>query len=170
MGNRWRCDGVIQYIIWEMVSMWCGNWWHHLRNRTQSGVVIRDSSWEIGHNVMLGNWRQHMGNMWHSDGAIDYIMQEMMSIWCGKWWQHLGNRTQCDMVIGGSTWVIGGDVIGLLITSSRKWCRCDVVIGDSTWVIGGDVMGLLTTSSGKWCRCDMVIGGSTRVNDVDVMW
>ena len=26
--------------------------------------------------------------------------------------------------------------------------HCDVVIGN-TWVIGGDVMGLLTTSSGK---------------------
>jgi hypothetical protein len=51
MDNRWRCDGV-----------------------------IGDIAWEIGHNVMWGNWRQHMGNMWHSDGAIDYIMQEMMSI------------------------------------------------------------------------------------------
>jgi hypothetical protein len=60
---------------------------------------------------------------------------------CGNWRQHLGNRTQCD-----------------------------VVIGDNTWVLGGDVMELLTTSSGKCCRCDVVIGGNTWVNDIDVIW
>jgi hypothetical protein len=44
------------------------------------------------------------------------------------------------VVIGGNTWVIGGDVVGLLTTSSWKLYRYDVVIGGSTWVIGGDVM------------------------------
>ena len=30
------------------------------------------------------------------------------------------NRKQCDVVIGGSTWLIGGDVVELLTTSSGK--------------------------------------------------
>jgi hypothetical protein len=46
------------------------------------------------------------------------------------------------VVIGGSTWVIGGDVVELLTASSGKRCRCDLVIGGNTWVIGGDVVGL----------------------------
>jgi hypothetical protein len=92
--------------------------------------------------------RQHMGNRWQCDGVSDYIMYEMMSMWCSNWWQYLGNRTQCDMVIGGSTWVIVGDVIGLLITSHRKWCRCDVVIGDSTWEIGRNVLRYLPAVDG----------------------
>jgi hypothetical protein len=24
MGNRWRCECAIDYIIWEMMSMTCG--------------------------------------------------------------------------------------------------------------------------------------------------
>jgi hypothetical protein len=53
-------------------------------------------------------------------------------MWCGFWQPHMG-----------------------------KWCWYDVVIGDSTCVIGGYVIGLLITSSGKWCRCDVVISGNT---------
>ena len=44
------------------------------------------------------------------------------------------------MVIGDSTWIVGGDVMGLLTTSSGKLCRCDVVFGDSTWEIGRTVI------------------------------
>jgi hypothetical protein len=48
--------------------------------------------------------------------------------------------------------------------------QCDVLIGRSTWVIGGDVIGSLTTSSWKRCRCGGIIGDNTWVNDVDVVW
>ena len=165
MGNRWRCDRVIDYIILEMMSMWWDYWRQYMGKWCWCRLVIGDTTWviggvvigllttssriscrcdvviggstrEIGRNVVWGNWRHHMGNRWQCDGVIDYIMSEMMSIWCSNWWQHQGYRTQCDIVIGGSTCVIGGDVIGLLVTSSRKWCRCDVVIGYSTWEIG----------------------------------
>jgi hypothetical protein len=61
-----------------------------------------------------------MGSRWQCGGVINYIIWEMMSMSCGNWRQHLGNRMQCDVVIGDSTWVLGGDEMGLLTTSSGK--------------------------------------------------
>jgi hypothetical protein len=50
-----------------------------------------------------------MGNRWRCGGAINYIIRAMMSMQGVNWQQQqLGNRTQCDVVIGDSTWVIGG--------------------------------------------------------------
>ena len=61
-----------------------------------------------------------MGNRWPCDGVINYIIWEMMSMWCGNWRQHLGSWTQCDEMIGDSTWVKGGEEIGLFTTSYGK--------------------------------------------------
>ena len=52
MGNRWRCGGAINYILREMMSLSCGNWWQQLGNRTQYDAVIGDRTWVLGGDVM----------------------------------------------------------------------------------------------------------------------
>ena len=43
-------------------------------------MVTGGSTWEIGRNVVWGNWRQYMDNKWQCHGVINYIMYEMMSM------------------------------------------------------------------------------------------
>ena len=52
MANKWRCDVIITYIIWEMMSMGCSNWRQHLGNRKQYDGVIGGNTWVIGSDVM----------------------------------------------------------------------------------------------------------------------
>jgi hypothetical protein len=256
MGNRWRCDRIIDYIIWHPMSQLLPpittSHRHHFPDDVVNNSITSPPITHVLSPIITSN-------------------QYHLPMWCyqsssGKW-------CRCDVVIGDSTCVIGGDVIGLLTTSSGRWCRCDtliggstcvicllsmccgqlthhirsyapcaaanyhntlgpisqvlprtttsdrhhfpddvvnnpitsppithvlpittshqhhlpmscgnwrqhlgnrmqcdVVIGDSTWVLGGDVMWLLTTSSGKWCRCDVVIGGSTWEIGRNVLW